>query len=274
MSVSFLADNPAVQAIRARVAFHSRQHGIDRCLQQLLKADADPSSSLLAELYALWGDPLTPADEQFLRSCLAEARNSSGPILVCGAGLLTLVLGALCSATEQRERQVWCLETDRHWANVVRSWLTEYRIHAAHVIQCQPKLFGDHVWYAVDIGRLAKSYQLVICDGSRATPRGILGAIGRLEGRLDPHFTVLARNVKEPIALKALHGWASTHEAKFALIDKQEGFVKLTRQIQPPEAADATPATTVQTARDPVRSAAAGPAPDQVNGAKPDSQDP
>lgn len=234
MSVSFLTENKAMQTIRARVAFHSRQHGFDKCMQQIANSDQPVNISQIAELYAFWGDPLTPADEQFLRSCLAQATAADGPILLAGASLLTLILGAICDRDPAKEKQVWCLENDRHWANLIRSWLTEYRVNGAHVIQSPSRIFEDHVWYAVDTGRLAKAYRLVICDGAAATPKGVVGALKRLEDRLDEPFTVLARNVKDASVLRGLNGWAKEHEATFALIDKQEGFIKLTRQAEKP----------------------------------------
>lgn len=244
MSVSFLTENKTMQTIRARVAFHSRQHGFDKCMQQLLDPDQAINASLIAELYAYWGDPLTPADEHFMRSCVAEAGTAEGPILLAGASLLTLILGAASAKTGKS--QVWCLESDRHWANLVRSWLTEYRISTAHVIQSPPRLYDDFVWYAVDTGRLAKSYQLAICEGGRASPRGAVGVLERLAPRLDERFTLLARNVKETAVLKHLNDWAKQNGAKIALIDKHEGFVKLARQAP---AADATgPATSTRAA--------------------------
>jgi hypothetical protein len=187
------------------------------------------STEQLSELYAFWGDPLNPADEQFLRSCLAEASLADGPIMLAGASLLTLVLGALCDRAPIKGKQVWCLESDRHWANLIRSWLTEYRVNGAHVIQSQPRLFDDFVWYAVDTGRLAKTYRLLICDGARSTPKGVIGTVRRLGERFDSRFTLLARNVRDTAVLRELNGWAKEHQATFALIDKQEGFVKLTR---------------------------------------------
>ncbi len=236
MAVSFLAENKTMQTIRARVAFHSRQHGFDKCMQQILDPEQAVTGSLLADLYAYWGDPLTPGDEQFLRSCLAEAGAARGPVLLAGASLLTLILGAVCSRSKDKACQVWCLESDRHWANLIRSWLTEYRIDAAHVIHSPARLAQDHVWYSVDTGRLARSYALVICDGARSTPRGVMGAIKRLGSRLEPKFTVLARNVKEGAVLRSLNAWAGSNDAKFALIDKQEGFIKLARLAAAPAA--------------------------------------
>jgi hypothetical protein len=229
MAVSFL-ENKTMQTIRARVAFHSRQHGFDKCMQQILNPELSMSGSRIAELYAFWGDPLSPSDESFIRSCMAEAGNVTGPIVQCGASLLTIVLGALCTRAEEPSRQIWCLEHDRHWANVIRSWLTEYRVSAAHVIHSPARVFDDYVWYGVDTGRLGKQYQLVICDGARATPQGVIGAIHRLESRLDDQYTILGRNVKETPVLRLLNEWAKTRGAKFALIDKQEGFIKLSHR--------------------------------------------
>ena len=231
MPVSFLTENKTMQTIRARVAFHSRQHALDKCMQQLLiPAERSPGSEI-AELYAYWGDPLTPSDEQFLRSCIAEVKISTGPVMLCGASLLTVILGALCGQDETRSKQLWCLESDRHWANLIRSWLTEYRINTAHVIQSPARLFDACVWYSIDTARLAKTYQLLICDGARATPKGVIGAISRMENRLDERFTILARNVKGDAAvLRTLASWAKDHDATFALIDKQAGFVKLSRK--------------------------------------------
>jgi hypothetical protein len=253
MSVSFLAENRTMQTIRARVAFHSRQHGFDKCMQQILDPDTPITGTHVAELHAYWGDPLSAADEQFLRSCLAEASSASGSILLAGANLLTLILGGLCAKTSSAASQVWCLEHDRHWANVIRSWVTEYRISTAHVIQSPARMYDDYVWYAVDTGRLAKSYQLVICDGTRATPKGVIGVVERLAPRLDHRFTILARNVKEAPVLKALNTWAKSQHAKFALIDKQEGFIKISRQPVIPAVHERPPAVAAATGQPPAK---------------------
>ena len=232
MSVSFLTENRTMQTIRARVAFHSRQHGFDKRMQQIVSSDASFGTSEMSELYAFWGDPLSAADEQFLRSALAEAKAAEGPVLLAGASLLTLILGALCDKAPVKGKQVWCLEDDRHWANLIRSWLTEYRVNGAHVIQSQPKFFDDFVWYSVDTDRLAKTYRLVICDGARSTPKGVVGCVKKLGERFDSRFTLLARNVKDANVLRELNAWAKANKAKFALIDKQEGFIKLSRNAE------------------------------------------
>ena len=226
-----LATYKGVRALRAQAALFERHRGFDRCMRKLnITADEPVPMATLAELYAHWGDPLSQGAESYLRSCLAEAARATGPIVQCGASLLTLVLGSMSSATDRPGKQVWCLEHDTHWASVVRSWLTQYRIGSAHVITSRAQLFGEYVWYGVDCGRLADKIALLLCDGARATPQGIIGALHRLGDRLAPDCTVLARKIARAEDLKALNAWAKSHGASCVIVDRQEGFVKIARR--------------------------------------------
>lgn len=230
-----LADNRAVRTIRARVAFHTRQHGFDRAAQQLVAGSSIAATErLAAQLFAHWGDPLQPADERFLRSVLAEARAADGAILQCGSTLSTLILGSICDHDEQPKKQLWCLEADPHWANMMRSWLTEYQINSAHVIHSPARLFKNYVWYSLDPERLAAAYHLVICDGNRASTRGAVATVHRIADRLAQRFVILIRNVSSSADLQALVDWSKTRDATCVLVDKTEGFVKIASRAPTP----------------------------------------
>jgi hypothetical protein len=217
-----------LRALRQQAAVFERYRGFDRCMRKLSFADDQPVPlGPVAELYAHWGDPLSQGAESYLRSCLTQAARASGPIVQCGASLLTLILGSLCSASTHGARQLWCLEHDAHWANTIRSWLTQYDIGSAHVITSRPHLFDGYVWYAADTTRLADKVSLVLCEGARATPSGIIGTLARLDGRLAPDCTILARQVSRPDDLKRLNVWAKDHGASCVMVDRQEGFVKV-----------------------------------------------
>lgn len=220
-----------MRALRAQAAVFERYRGFDRCMRKLAVADdqALPFTAV-AELFACWGDPLSQSGESYLRSCLAEAARAAGPIVQCGTSALTLVLGSLCSASTQRSKQLWCLEDDTHHANMTRSWLTQYQLGAAHVIASRAHLFDGYVWYAVDTARLAEQIALVLCEGARATPGGAVGAINRLGERLAADCTILARRVTRSEDLKQLNAWARANQASFVIVDRQEGFVKITRR--------------------------------------------
>ncbi len=231
-----LADNNAMRTIRARVAFHTRQHGFDRAAHQLVAGNNIAATErLAAQLFAHWGDPLAQADERFLRSVLAEARAADGAVLQCGTSLTTLILGSICDQDDQPKKQLWCLEADPHWANMVRSWLTEYQINSAHVIHSAAKLFKSYVWYSLDPNRLAREYHLVICDGNRASVKGAVATVHRIADRLAQQFVILIRNVGSSADMKELAAWAKTRDATCVLVDKAEGFVKIaSRNTTPP----------------------------------------
>ncbi len=217
-----------LRTLREQAALFERLRGFDRCLRRLAVAPGQPLPLDAAiELCAHWGDPLTQSDEGYLRSCLAETARARRAIVQCGASLMTLILGLACQAAPSANRTLWCLEHDPHWANVVRSWLTQYRIGTAHVITSRAHLFEGFVWYAVDPERLARDIGLVFCEGGRATPGGIIGTLQRLESRLAADATVLAHKVSRAGDLKMLESWAGDRGAACVLVDRKEGFVKL-----------------------------------------------
>jgi hypothetical protein len=219
-----------MRALRVQAAVFERYRGFDRCMRKLAVAEGEAIPfTAVAELFAHWGDPLSQSDESYLRSCLAEAARTTGPIVQCGTSALSLVLGSLCSASSVRAKQLWCLEHDVHHANMTRSWITQYHLGSAHVIASRAHLFDDYVWYAVDTARLADQVSLILCEGARATPSGAVGALHRLGGRLAPDCTILARKVTRSDDLKQLNAWAKANDAAFVIVDRQEGFVKISR---------------------------------------------
>lgn len=219
-----------LKSLRAQAAMFERFRGFDRCMRRLGQDPADPAPfAAVAELFAHWGDPLSQSGESYVRSVIAHAAQARGPIVQCGSSVLTLVLGAVCHADAEKAKQLWSLEHDTHWANTMRSWLTQYQLGAAHVIASRAHLFDGYVWFAVDTTRLPDQVSLLFCDGARATPNGMVGALNRLQGRLADEFTVLGRRVIRPEDLKQVHLWAKTHDARCVVVDREEGFVKVTR---------------------------------------------
>lgn len=238
-----------MRALRAQAAVFERFRGMDRNLRRLAgSSGTDLSLEAALELFAHWGDPLGQQDEAYLRSCLAEAASTENAIVQCGASALTLVLGCLCGGAPSRDKHLLCLESDPHWANLVRSWLTQYGICAAHVIASRARLFDAYVWYAVDTVHLPDRIGLVLCDGTRATPSGVVGTVSRLAGRLAPEFTVIARRVSGADEMKTLNLWARSHGASFVIVDRQAGFVKLSRRRGERAAAPAAPQSAAQSA--------------------------
>lgn len=218
-----------VAATRSRRAAASRRTALHNCVLDLIDKGADPKSSNTAvKLYDLWGDTLDPARESFVRSCLMECENAEGHVLMSSASLMTLVLGAV--SANDRNRTVWCLEQDQHWTNVMRSWLDQYAIKGTYVISAPPAVRGGLVHYKIDTKHLPRNIGLVMCDGLSASPSSTLSTLLSVSPHLAENFTVFARKVRLDEDGALLKRWAAKNDATFVVVNKRDGFVKISRR--------------------------------------------
>ncbi len=216
--------------LRARKDVFARHYQVDRILRRMLSAEARPfSRSAVAELFAQWGDPLSQAEESYVSSCLAHAQSTSGHILQCGTGLLTLLLGIVCARNAASDQHLWCLVDDRHWAGVMRSWLTQYQVANAHVVLSRPRIFENCVWYALDPAKVPDNFSLALCDGGRASVNGAVGLLERMGLRLRSDCVILARHVTLAKDQALLQRWADRRGVHCTLVEKSTGFLKIVR---------------------------------------------
>jgi len=215
-------------AFKARWGASRYQSKLHKAILNLMARGAeDPRTPGIAlNLFELWGDSLEPARESYLRSCLAEFSEAEGPILVSGASLMTLVLGAI--STGDKHRPIWCLEQNPHWTNVMRGWIRRYGIQGAHVITVPPTVKGGTVRYKIDAKHLPRNISMVLCDGPGASAGSALSTLLTIGSNLAPEFTFLARQIKSDDGA-LIKRWASRHDATFVLLNKRDGFVKISR---------------------------------------------
>lgn len=224
---------------RARFTASRQQARLHKCILNLMAHGGEPrASSIALDLYGLWGDPLDPARESYVRSCLAEFNDADGPVLVSGANLMTLILGAV--STGDKNRPLWCLEEDPHWTNVMRSWIRRYGIKGTHVISVPPVVKGGTVRYKIDTKHLPRNIGLVLCDAPGPSASSALSTLLTIGGNLSPHFTLLARRLRSDDG-SLIKRWAMKHGATFVALNKRDGFVKISRranqQAETPERA-------------------------------------
>ncbi len=207
-----------------------RAIALDRCIHTLTDAGVNGQSIHTAsEVFTHWGDPLDDAGKLFLRSCLLEFDTGRGSVLVAGASALPLVLGAAGNAMEHK-RNVWCFDQDTHWVHVLRTWLEQFSIKNTFLISAAPVLLQHMVRYRIDTRRLPSDFGLVVCEGSRGSPRNPLSTLQHFGNHLAPSFTLLARKINVEKDSPILMQWARDHGATFVIINKKEGFVKISRR--------------------------------------------
>lgn len=205
-----------------------RAREVDRLLSNLHLGTGHevPMSSIL-DLYAHWGHPLDDVEASYLGSALHSAEHVDGPILQCGASLTTLILGKLCDGLAYRAKPIICLEENPHWANVIRSWLTQYQIHSVQVLTAVPQLHSGSVWYGIDQRKLPHNIALALCQGNKSQATSMISLIIRCSAQLAPGVTLLGQQQRDPVELQFLERWAKRHDMRCMTLDKASGFIKV-----------------------------------------------
>jgi len=111
-----------------------------------------------------WGNEGRSRDTSYLEAVCNWASQVKGPILECGSGLTTLLLGALAPG------QVTTLEHVPEWKDHVQKVAKDHSIHI-NVLTAPLVDYGTFQWYSPP-EQLVGKFDLVICDGP---PGGALG---------------------------------------------------------------------------------------------------
>jgi hypothetical protein len=201
--------------LRERVRARHRAHVFRRALNRLT---ADPiaaiasSKQVLCDLVYGWNNPDWSAREEYLAACVEHALNSDGPILECGSGLTTLVIGRIAA---RRRRMVWVLEHDSEWATKVTDWLQTYAIESVRLSVGSLRAGPDFWWYEPPLDKMPE-FSLVICDGPPSTtPGGRYGLLPVMSSKLNSRAVILlddARQHDESSAMRWACEWGTTHQ--------------------------------------------------------------
>lgn len=138
-----------------------------RSLQRDIRAGI-VQNDLISQLRYGWGNEGWSGSENYIRGCLNEALRCEGPILECGTGLTTLIIGAVA---ESRSLPFVSLEHSAEWRDhtsaVAKSLgLANVHIHHAPLVDC-----GSYEWY--DVSRMCdRGFSLILCDGPPAQTKG------------------------------------------------------------------------------------------------------
>ena len=119
-------------------------------------------SRSMAAMHRAWGNEAWSADPGYLQALGRRMAHATGPILECGSGLTTIVVGVLA---ELRGVPVLSLEQDAWWANFVQSELSRLNIKQVKVMHTPLSAYDGFLWYDVTDVKLPDSFELAICDG-------------------------------------------------------------------------------------------------------------
>jgi len=125
------------------------------------------SPALWPELREAWGNTAFSADAGYLAEIAARALARRGPVLECGSGLSTLVLGVIADV---RQAGVWSLEQDGEWLRLVSGILAQFAVRRVALWHTPLVLRGDYAWFDLSGCSLPGAFLHVFCDGPAVLP--------------------------------------------------------------------------------------------------------
>lgn len=184
------------------------------------------SDQLLADLHYGWGNEGWSASQEFLRGCVSYALDGRQPILECGSGLSTIVLGIVA---QRRGGILVSLEHNPVWGKTVQKTLSRFGINSVELHIAPLKSFGAFDWYDAPQNLKITGFKLIICDGPPArTPGGRYGLVPMMRSRFAPNALILLDDAGRPDEREIAERWAQELGATLSLEGDKKPFAVLT----------------------------------------------
>jgi hypothetical protein len=214
--------------IRSMIQGGKRDDVFRRALAEFIndpEVCAYPGNPVLLDLIYGWGNEAWSAMDEYLADCIGHAISANGPILECGTGLSTIMLGVVA---RKKHLSHFALEHKPEWAAKTQSYLNKYQL--ATVIHTKPlKNYGDYCWYDVTVDEMPESVSLVVCDGPpRRTKGGRFGLIPIMKSRLKPGCIILLDDAERFEELNIAKRWQTELDTSFNIHGKFKPYIKMT----------------------------------------------
>lgn len=206
-----------------------REFAFRRAMRRFLarpEAGARPDSRILRDLVYGWGNESWSAMPEYLADCIRHALTTPGPILECGSGLSTLLIGAIA---KRRGQAHWALEHLPEWAAKVQGCLDRYDLGPV-ILHVDPlKDHGSFRWYDPPLASMPASFSLVICDGPPGgTKGGRYGLVPIMKDRLEPGCIILLDDAGREQEFAVAKQWETELGASLEPLGAGKPYIKLT----------------------------------------------
>jgi hypothetical protein len=186
-----------------------------RAMQRIIKlpVGAVPTLEMLRDLLVGWGNEGFAAEPDYLAAVAQAAATTSAPILECGSGLTTILLGVLAG---RRGIETWSLEHIPGWRSRILGVIDQFKIPGTHVCLAPLRDYKGFAWYDAPLDEMPERFQLAICDGPPgATAGGRYGLLPVLGHRLPAGSMILLDDANRAGEAEILNRWAA--EAKMSV---------------------------------------------------------
>ncbi|MGH2521105.1 MAG: class I SAM-dependent methyltransferase [Anaerolineales bacterium] len=216
------------KAAREDVREQHRRNVFKQAMRQFysLPQNVDPPSSLLSNLIYGWGNEDWSALGEYITAFLRCAQHADGPILECGSGLSTLLLGRVA---ESKGNKVWSLEHNPSWAEKSRTALRSYAIKSVELCLTDLRDYGPYSWYAPPKEHMPSDFSLVVCDGPPGdTPGGRYGLLPIMKSHLKPGCMILLDDAGREAERETLARWSHELGVPYRILGSKKPFAMFT----------------------------------------------
>ena len=197
-----------------------------RAMRSFLNAPEVLTQPVALDLTYGWGnEPWSPSQE-YLEACIEQALTSSGPILECGSGLSTVLVGAIA---KRRGISQWALEHILERAGEVQRCLDRYKIDSVVLCVKALKAYDDFTWYDPPLESMPGSFALVVCDGPPGSTEGGRYGLAPIMGeRLKPGCVILLDDAVREHELAIARRWEAELGASLETLGGSKPYIKMT----------------------------------------------
>ena len=192
---------------------------------------AYPGSPVLRRLIYGWDNTLWSGLEEFLCACIHDVLKTEGPVLECGSGLSTILIGAVA---KNRRIKIWSLESTEEWGSKVAKNLERYKLDSVHLCVTPIIRYDEYDWYDAPFDKFPDRFALIICDGPPSTTNGgRSGLVQVLKTRVGAGCVVLlddaSRSEEEALAKR----WEADFSASLNIIGEKKPYFRMVIQSPP-----------------------------------------
>lgn len=179
-----------------------------------------PSREVLMKLRLGWDNQGWDAKLDYFDEIARRTVVTEGPILECGSGLTTLLMGFLAG---RRGVETWSLEHHEGWHRRVSNVIKRHHVPGLNLCLAPLRDYGRFNWYDAPLPKMPGKFRLVICDGPPDLANGgRYGLLPILGDRIEPGSVILFDDAREPGQPEVLKRWTAERGVEVELRETEE----------------------------------------------------
>jgi hypothetical protein len=184
-----------------------------------------PECGLVPDLIYGWGNDDWSALDEYLTDCLRYALVCNGPILECGSGLTTILVGAIA---RKRNLAMWSLEHLPAWGERVTRYSRKYGLDSVNISVRPLKDYPHFTWYDPPLDSMPDKFTLVICDGPPSGTRGArYGLAAIMKERLNPGCVILLDDAGWDTQQNTAARWGLELQGDYDTLGSRKPYIRM-----------------------------------------------